>query len=40
MAYCTYLGLNSNDVNRVVFNEITKDAVKDAIKHPRKSIQI
>ena len=30
------LGLNSNDVNRVVFNEITKDAVKDAIKHPRK----
>ena len=30
------LGLNSNDVNRVVFNEITKDAVKEAIKHPRK----
>ena len=30
------LGLNSSDVNRVVFNEITKDAVKDAIKHPRK----
>lgn len=25
-----------SDENRVVFNEITKDAVKDAFKHPRK----
>lgn len=30
------LGLNSKADNRVVFNEITKDAVKEAIKHPRK----
>lgn len=29
------LDLDSSD-NRVVFNEITKDAVKDAFKHPRK----
>ena len=29
------LGLDINDKNRVVFNEITKDAVKEAFKHPR-----
>lgn len=29
------LSLNENDTNRVTFNEITKDAVKDAIKNPR-----
>ncbi|MFD2729100.1 type I DNA topoisomerase [Enterococcus camelliae] len=29
------LGLNLNDKNRVVFNEITKDAVKAAFKEPR-----
>lgn len=29
------LGLNPEDNNRVVFNEITKDAVKNAFKHPR-----
>lgn len=29
------LGLNPKDNIRVVFNEITKDAVKDAFKHPR-----
>lgn len=29
------LGLDPQDNNRVVFNEITKDAVKDAFKHPR-----
>lgn len=30
------LGLDLNDENRVVFNEITKDAVKEAFKTPRK----
>ena len=30
------LGLDNDSDNRIVFNEITKDAVKDAIKHPRK----
>ncbi|AXI26950.1 DNA topoisomerase I [Gemella sp. ND 6198] len=30
------LGLDNNEDNRIVFNEITKDAVKEAIKHPRK----
>lgn len=30
------LGLDLNDKNRVVFNEITKDAVKEAIEKPRK----
>ena len=30
------LGLENDSDNRIVFNEITKDAVKDAIKHPRK----
>ncbi|WP_071131458.1 type I DNA topoisomerase [Enterococcus timonensis] len=29
------LGLDIKDENRVVFNEITKDAVKEAFKHPR-----
>ena len=29
------LGLDHNDKNRVVFNEITKDSVKEAFKHPR-----
>ncbi|MCT4395518.1 type I DNA topoisomerase [Periweissella beninensis] len=29
------LGLDPTDTNRVVFNEITKDAVKDAFKNPR-----
>lgn len=29
------LGLDLNDKNRVVFNEITKDAVKNAFKEPR-----
>lgn len=29
------LGLDVHDKNRVVFNEITKDAVKDAFKDPR-----
>lgn len=29
------LGLDLQDKNRVVFNEITKDAVKEAFKHPR-----
>lgn len=30
------LDLDNNEDNRIVFNEITKDAVKEAIKHPRK----
>ncbi|MHA8137908.1 toprim domain-containing protein, partial [Lactobacillaceae bacterium Scapto_B20] len=29
------LGLDIKDQNRVAFHEITKDAVKDAFKHPR-----
>ncbi|TPR25596.1 type I DNA topoisomerase [Apilactobacillus micheneri] len=29
------LGLDENDENRVAFHEITKDAVKEAFKHPR-----
>ncbi|MHA8111143.1 type I DNA topoisomerase [Lactobacillaceae bacterium Melli_B4] len=29
------LGLDPKDQNRVAFHEITKDAVKDAFKHPR-----
>lgn len=29
------LGLDIHDKNRVIFNEITKDAVKEAFKHPR-----
>lgn len=31
-----YLDLNEDEACRVVFNEITKDAVKDAFKTPRK----
>lgn len=31
-----YLGLSEDENCRVVFNEITKQAVKDAFKHPRK----
>ena len=30
------LGINTNDVCRVTFNEITKNAVKTAIQNPRK----
>lgn len=30
------LGLDENDTNRIVFNEVTKDAVIDALNHPRK----
>lgn len=30
------LNLDLNAKNRVVFNEITKDAIKDAVKNPRK----
>ena len=30
------LGLDNNSDNRIIFNEITKDAVKEAIKNPRK----
>lgn len=30
------LGLDQTDDLRVVFNEITKDAVKESFKHPRK----
>lgn len=32
----TYLNMDENEACRVVFNEITKDAVKDAFKSPRK----
>lgn len=32
---CHLLGLDINDKNRVVFNEITKEAVKAAFKEPR-----
>ncbi|PPA86943.1 type I DNA topoisomerase [Brevibacillus laterosporus] len=31
----TYLGLDISKPLRVVFNEITKEAIKDAFKHPR-----
>lgn len=30
------LGLDQDDKNRVVFNEVTKDAVKEAFNHPRE----
>ena len=30
------LNLDANEKNRVVFNEITKDAVKNAFKEPRQ----
>lgn len=32
----TLLGLNTEENNRITFNEITKDAIKKAIKSPRK----
>ena len=32
---CKLLGLEEGANNRVVFNEVTKDAVKEAFKHPR-----
>ncbi len=32
----TYLNIDENDACRVVFNEITKDTVKEAFKSPRK----
>ncbi|MBO8162443.1 MAG: type I DNA topoisomerase [Brevibacillus sp.] len=31
-----YLGLDTSEPIRVVFNEITKEAVREAFKHPRK----
>ena len=30
------LGIADEDVERITFNEITKDAVKESLKHPRK----
>ena len=30
------LGLDMDDDNRIVFNEVTKDAIIDALNHPRK----
>lgn len=30
------LGLDENQDNRIVFNEVTKDAIIDALNHPRK----
>ena len=30
------LGLDEDDTNRIVFNEVTKNAVIDALNHPRK----
>jgi DNA topoisomerase I len=32
----TALGMDQNEESRVVFNEITKDAIKESFKHPRK----
>jgi DNA topoisomerase-1 len=32
---CEVLGLDPNKTNRIVFHEITKDAITEAIKHPR-----
>ncbi|HSI66933.1 MAG TPA: type I DNA topoisomerase [Planococcus sp. (in: firmicutes)] len=32
----TALGIDQNEESRVVFNEITKDAIKESFKHPRK----
>ena len=29
------LGIDTTEMNRVVFNEVTKDAVIDALKNPR-----
>ncbi|MCD8290890.1 MAG: type I DNA topoisomerase [Prevotella sp.] len=33
---CEVLGLDENNTNRIVFHEITKPAILEAIKHPRK----
>lgn len=33
---CTALNIKDDELCRVTFNEITKDAVKEAIKHPRQ----
>lgn len=35
MASFLFVGTDPKDKNRVVFNEITKDAVKNAFKTPR-----
>ena len=35
MAFIKILELEESKENRVVFNEITKDAVKESFKHPR-----
>ena len=35
MAFIKILELDDSKENRVVFNEITKDAVKESFKHPR-----
>ena len=35
LAFIKILELEDSKENRVVFNEITKDAVKDSFKHPR-----
>lgn len=32
---CEVLGLNPKEVKRIVFREITKPAIQDAIKNPR-----
>ncbi|NCU38061.1 type I DNA topoisomerase [Candidatus Saccharibacteria bacterium] len=32
---CEVLGLNPKTTNRIVFHEITKNAIEEAIKHPR-----
>lgn len=33
---CEVLGLDENKTNRIVFHEITKSAILEAIKHPRR----
>ena len=35
MAFSTFLNVDSTSDCRVVFNEITKDAIKESFKHPR-----
>jgi DNA topoisomerase-1 len=32
---CEALGIDSKSVSRIVFHEITKKAIDEAIKHPR-----